>query len=136
MQVGSLCFLNIYHPLFFSVTPNSGTATTDDFDGTVQEVTFQPGETGPKFVEIELVDDNDDEPTENFTVSLSSNFPVNLQRKPSTVKIQDDDGTDFVISLYYIFVYFINVIYDIQVFLKITEIVLFPTLFRVRNYLR
>ena len=29
-------------------------------------------------------------------MSLSSNSPVNLQRKPSTVTIEDDDGNDFV----------------------------------------
>ena len=67
----------------------------------MKEITFQPGETGPKFVEIELIDDDDDEPTENFTVSLSSNSRVNLQRKPSVVKILDDDGI-FFISLFYI----------------------------------
>ena len=57
----------------------------------MKEVIFQPGETGPKVVDIGLVDDSDDEPQEEFIVSLSSNSLVVLG-PPSTISIQDDDG--------------------------------------------
>ena len=86
--------MNYLHKRFFRVTPNSSnsdTASEEDFDSAVKDVTFQPGETGPKFVEIGLVDDGDDEPTEKFTVSLSSNSNAVLGG-PSSVNIQDDDG--------------------------------------------
>ena len=42
-------------------------------------------------VEIGLFNDNDVEPTERFTVSLSSNSRAILG-EPSSVYIQDDDG--------------------------------------------
>ena len=75
----------------FRITPKSGTASKIDYSSSVKEVTFQPGETGPKFVDIDLVDDSVDEPTEEFTVMLSSDSRVILGR-PSTVNIEDDDG--------------------------------------------
>jgi hypothetical protein len=74
----------------FRITPKSDTADKDDFDSTPKDVTFQAGETGPKYVNIDLIDDTDYEPTEKFTVSLSSNSRVVLGG-PSTVNIQDDD---------------------------------------------
>ena len=81
---------SLHKVLFFRVTPRRDTADEDDFDSTPKDVTFQPGETGPKYVNIDLVDDTDYEPTEKFTVSLSSNSRVVLGG-PSTVNIQDDD---------------------------------------------
>ena len=60
----------------------------------MKNVTFQPGESGPKFVDIDLVDDRNVEPTETFTVSLSSKSRAVLG-KPSDVNIQDDDGNGF-----------------------------------------
>ena len=77
--------------MFFRITPKPGSADEDDYDSAVKEVTFQPGETGPKVVDIALLDDSVDEPTKNFTVSLSSDSPAILGR-PSTVYIEDDDG--------------------------------------------
>ena len=56
-------------------------------------MTFQPGESGPKVVEFDLIDDDDVEPTESFTVSLSSSSRATLGG-PSTVNIQDDDGNN------------------------------------------
>ncbi|XP_028401134.1 uncharacterized protein LOC114524110 isoform X2 [Dendronephthya gigantea] len=80
----------ITEPVTVRITPRSDTAGGNDFDRTVKEITFQPGETGPKPVEIDLFNDNDDEPTERFTVSLSSNSRAILG-KPSFVYIEDDD---------------------------------------------
>ena len=82
--------LILYCQTFFRITPSPATANEDDFDTTAKDVTFQPGETGPKYVDIGLIDDPDDEPTQNFTVSLSSNSRVVLGG-PSFVNIQDDD---------------------------------------------
>ena len=77
--------------MFFRITPKPDSAGEDDYNNAVKVVTFQPGETGPKFVDIDLVDDSVDEPTEKFTVILSSDSRVILGR-PSTVNIEDDDG--------------------------------------------
>ena len=62
-------------------------------------MTFQPGESGPKVVEFELIDDDDVEPTESFTVSLSSSSRATLGG-PSTVNIQDDDGNNSLKSMH------------------------------------
>lgn len=83
-------FFTTVHFLF-RVSPRLGTAGEEDFDVTVKYVTFQTGETGPKFVDIGLVDDTDDEPTEKFTLFLSSNSRVILGG-PSAVNIIDNDG--------------------------------------------
>ena len=77
--------------MFFRIVPRPGSAGANDYDRAVKEVTFQPGETGPKFVDIVLIDDSVDEPTEKFTVFLSSDSRAILGR-PSTVNIEDDDG--------------------------------------------
>ena len=77
--------------LFFRIFSSFGTASTDDFVGIDKEITFQPGEIGPKVVQINLVNDRHDEPTEKFTVSLASNSRVILGNS-SKVKILDDDG--------------------------------------------
>ena len=82
-------FLN--HSIYFSITPQTDSAGNQDFDGAVKDVTFQRGESGPKFVDIGLVADRNVEPNEKFTVSLSSKSPAVLGG-PSDVNIQDDDG--------------------------------------------
>ena len=74
----------------FSIHPSPGTADSDDFIATVQNVTFQLGET-QKQIEIELVDDQRVEDTESFILSLASSSPVILG-EPSSVNIIDDDG--------------------------------------------
>ena len=79
---------------YFSINTRRGTAGGQDFDGAVKDVTFQPGEFGPKSVDISLVDDRIVEPTETFTVFLSSNSGAVLG-EPSAVKIEDDDGKCF-----------------------------------------
>ena len=83
----------IFKPIYihFSITPQTDSAGSQDFDGAVKDVTFQIDESGPKFVDIGLVDDRNVEPNEKFTVSLSSKSPAVLGG-PSDVNIQDDDG--------------------------------------------
>ena len=81
-------FVNIS---YFSITPQPGSANSEDFDGAVKDVIFKPGESGPKFVDINLIDDRNVEPTEKFTVSLSSKSSAVLG-EPSDVNIEDDDG--------------------------------------------
>lgn len=83
--------LNFIFCKLFSITPQRDTADEEDFDNSVKHVTFQPGEIGPKLVTVGLVDDNVDEPTEKFVVSLSSDGPAILG-DPSSVYIEDDDG--------------------------------------------
>ena len=78
-------FLNL-----FSIHPSPATAGNDDFFATVQNVTFQPGETR-KQIEIEVVDDQWVEPTESFVLSLASSSPAILG-EPSSVNIIDNDG--------------------------------------------
>ena len=66
------------------------TAGNDNFAGKSQSITFQPGETGPMLVEIDLVDVP--EPTEVFTVSLSTSAAAVTLGQPATVNIIDNDG--------------------------------------------
>ena len=68
-----------------------GTADDKDFIPVSKVVTFQVGETENKIVEIGLIDDDVIEPTEEFTVRLSSATRVALG-PPATVRIQDNDG--------------------------------------------
>lgn len=78
--------------IVFRVTPKSDTASEEeDFDSAAKDVSFQPGETGPKSVVIGIVDDSVDEPMEKFSVGLSSNSRAILGG-PSSVNIQDNDG--------------------------------------------
>ena len=58
----------------FSVITQTTTTGNDYFAGKSQNITFQPGETGPKLVEIDLVDVP--EPKKVFTVSLSTSAAV------------------------------------------------------------
>ena len=96
--VVNLCEKIIFK-ILFSITPRRGTAGDDDFDSAVKDVTFQPGHIGPKFVEILVIEDFLDEPTEKFTVVLSSNSRAILGG-PSVVKIlEDDDGNGFIFHI-------------------------------------
>ena len=73
-----------------STAPN--TAVAGDFVSKNVDVTFAPGETGPKQVEIEIVDDTLVEPTEDFKVSMTSSYPAVKTGEASEVKILDNDG--------------------------------------------
>lgn len=67
------------------------TAGKNDFIAVNKSIIFQPGETGPKSIEIELIEDLLDEPTEEFTISLTSSSVVTLGPAAS-VNIIDNDG--------------------------------------------
>ena len=75
---------------------NTGTASDKDFKEKTVDVVFEAGETGPKVVEFEIIDDPIVENTESFTVSLvSSSVSAVKVGEPSTVNILDNDGTFF-----------------------------------------
>lgn len=77
----------------FRMAATPSTATEADFVPKEFELTFAPGETGPKSVEIDVLNDDLLENTEPFTVSLiSSSVPAVKLGDPSTVNILDDDG--------------------------------------------
>lgn len=72
---------------------NAGTASDEDFVGKTVDVKFEAGETGPKTVEFEIVDDAMVERTEFFTVSMSSSSLAAVKvGEPSQVNIRDNDG--------------------------------------------
>lgn len=79
----------------FSVTTYPLTTGNDDFTAKTQSITFQPGETGPKLIEIGLVDDILVEPTEAFTVSLGASAAQVTLGHAATVNIVDNDGKVF-----------------------------------------
>ena len=72
---------------------NGGSASDADFKGKTVDVKFKAGETGPKTVEFEFVDDSIVESTESFTISMvSSSLSAVKLGEPSTVNILDNDG--------------------------------------------
>ena len=78
-------FLLIYSYTNTSVTATPNTAGNDDFSPKTIDVTFQPGEKGPKSIPIDIIDDNVVEPLEEFTVSMSSSSPGVTVGGPATV---------------------------------------------------
>ena len=68
-------------------------ATADDVDFTAKtiDVTFEPGEIGPKPIPIDIIDDDAVESREEFTVSMSSSSPGVTVGEPATVVIKDND---------------------------------------------
>ena len=82
-----------YFVLYFRLATSPGTASDEDFVSRTVDVTFEPGETGPKEVEFEIVDDLLVENTESFQVSIvSSSVPAVKSGGPATVNIRDNDG--------------------------------------------
>ena len=77
--------------MFIRVTATPNTAGNDDFSPKTFDVTFQPGEKGPKSIPIDIIDDNVVEPLEEFTVSMSSSSPGVTVGGPATVVIEDND---------------------------------------------
>ncbi|CAB4044736.1 aggregation factor core MAFp3, isoform C, partial, partial [Paramuricea clavata] len=79
-------------PVTVRLSTSPTTASEEDFKSREVDVTFQAGETGPKVVEIDLVDDLLVEAMESFNVSLvsTSNPAVSLEN-PATVNILDND---------------------------------------------
>lgn len=77
--------------MYNRVTASPKTAGDDDFGPKTIDVTFGPGDTGPKSIPINIIDDDDVETTEEFTVSLSSSSPGVTVGEPATVLIKDND---------------------------------------------
>lgn len=75
------------------MTTSPATATNEDFVPKTVNVTFEPGETGPKAIEFEIVDDKFVEKLESFQVSMvSSSVAAVSYGEPTTVNIRDNDG--------------------------------------------
>ncbi len=77
-----------------TLTPTAGTASTADFDPTPIVVSFADGETGPKVVNVPIVNDGLAEDLETFTVTLSMPTPGGTALGSpiaATVTILDDD---------------------------------------------
>ena len=77
------------------MTSHPLTAGNDDFTAKTQSITFQPGETGPKLIEVDLVDDALVEPTEAFTVFLGTSATQVTLGEAVTINIIDNDGKVF-----------------------------------------
>ena len=84
--------------MFIRVTASPGTAGNDDFSPKTIDVTFQPGEKGPKSITINIIDDDDVETAEEFTVSMSSSSPGVTLGEPATVVIQDNDNDKSIVG--------------------------------------
>ena len=83
----------VNHIYFVSVSTSPGTASEDgNYKPKTQEVTFIPGDTGPKSVTVDVVDDDIVEPKEGFNVKLSSTSPGVTLGEPAKVNILDNDG--------------------------------------------
>ena len=73
------------------MTTSPNTAGDNDFSAKTVDVTFQPGETGPKPIPINIIDDDVVESKEEFTVTISSPSPGVTVGEPATVIIKDND---------------------------------------------
>ncbi|MAF70895.1 MAG: hypothetical protein CL591_09930 [Alteromonas sp.] len=74
-----------------TVSPNTGTASGDDFSFQTQEVTFLEGEEN-KTIQFTINDDAIEETTEKFTLSLASEIPGAIGSPDVlTVSIDDND---------------------------------------------
>ena len=78
--------------LTFRLQTSPLTAGTSDYSGDPVEITFQPGETGPKSIDIDTVDDQLLEDNEKFTVFLTTSTPGVKVKKPASVHIIDNEG--------------------------------------------
>ena len=76
----------------YRVAAKPSTAGVHDFVEKVHNVTFYPGETEPKSIPVDIIDDKTAEQTERFIVSLSSNSPATRVGQPAFVDIIDNDG--------------------------------------------
>ena len=73
------------------ITASPNTAGNEDYEPKTLDVTFQPGETGPKSILIDIIDDDIVEPKEEFTVTMSSSSPWVTVGEPAPVIIKDND---------------------------------------------
>ena len=95
-----LCYVILFLTLPNRVTASPNTAGNDDFSPKTVDVTFQPGETGPKAVPINIIDDDTVEPKEEFTLTMSSSSPGVTVGEPATVVIEDNDKPGEPLRLY------------------------------------
>lgn len=78
--------------IFYSLQTSPNTASLSDYSKISVPVTFLPGESGPKYVEINITDDELLEDKEKFTVFLTSNVPRVSVGRPASVEIIDNEG--------------------------------------------
>ena len=95
-----LCYVILLFALTNRVTASPNTAGNDDFSPKTVNVTFQPGETGPKAVPFNIIDDDAVEPNEEFTLTMSSSSPGVTVGEPATVVIKDNDKSGELLKLY------------------------------------
>ena len=70
-----------------------GALSGKDYVAKKTNVTFASGERGPKFVEIEIIDDEIVEPYEYFQVRfMSSSVPAVKLGETAGITIEDNDG--------------------------------------------
>ena len=89
---------SLFSCITFRLTTESLTAGDEDYVPRTVNITFQPGETGPKSMTVQIIDDHLVEPTEEFKVNLvSSSVPGVRLGEPTSVNIhlQDNDGKWF-----------------------------------------
>lgn len=85
-------------PIYFRVVAETNTAKNEDFIAKTVDVTFQPGEKGPKSVVFDIVDDPLVESTEYFDVSFASSTSSAVKfGESSVINIIDNDGKLFQI---------------------------------------
>ena len=84
------------------MSPGPDTAGNEDFAPNPVEIVFQPGESGPKPVILDVIDDDEIEASERFIVSLSSSSPGVTVGPPANVIIEDDDGNICHLSRYFL----------------------------------
>ena len=88
---------NLNSTLTFRLRTSPQTAGSGDYSDKPLEITFQPGETGPKSIDIDLVDDKILEDTEQFTVYLVPSTPGVTAGKPAAVRIIDNEGNSYLL---------------------------------------
>lgn len=99
--VENLIFDNFANVFLTSLNTLYGWAGVADFPAVTKNITFQPGQTGPIAVQIDINDDVQVESTEAFQVVLSNpSYKVEVG-KPAAVNIMDDDGTVNFYSEFY-----------------------------------
>ena len=76
----------------FRLTTRPRTADEEDFVLKTVNVTFEPGQSGPKRVNFDIIDDKIVEDTESFSVVLASSVSAVIANTSATVNIQDNDG--------------------------------------------
>ena len=84
----------------FRLQTSPFTAGSGDYSDKPIEITFQPGETGPKSIDIDIIDDNILEDTERFTAFLRPSTPGVKAGQPATVEILDNEGDSKLFCLF------------------------------------